>query len=238
MSWSLTFRAFGEKAIVISWPQEIDQQIRGDIDLFEQKIHKMMMHAVEETVAAYCSLTVYLKTGFCLVDVIEALRVLYHEQPDFLPKNKNLWYIPVCYDLTFAIDLMAISEAKSCERETVIKLHTAAEYRVDFLGFLPGFCYLSGLHPVLHTPRLAKPRNAVEKGSVAIGGKQTGIYPIDSPGGWHVIGRTPVTLFNPNDSPPCFISAMDKIRFYAIALDEYYAIINDGRFVCKKERLS
>ncbi len=234
---SLIFQPFGENAILIAWPQKIDHEIRSDIEAFEQKIQQHMLDIVEETVAAYCSLTVYVKTELFLADVIEKLRVLYHQKSDLIKENKSRWYIPVCYDLTFALDLTALAKVKHCDVQTLIELHTAPEYTVDFLGFLPGFAYLNGLDDSLHVPRLAKPRALVKKGSVAIGGQQTGIYPIDSPGGWHVIGRTPVSLFDPHNPCPCLIRALDKIRFYAVSLDDYHVIKNDRHFVCEQQVL-
>lgn len=129
--------------------------------------------------------------------------------------------IPVCYDEIFAVDLDDISRHAGLSPSAVIKCHAAAEYRVHCIGFTPGFPHLSGLPPELATPRRALPRKKVPGGSVAIGGTQAGIYPITSPGGWNVIGRTPLSLFNPKKNPPALLGAGDLVRFRAISREEF-----------------
>ena len=137
-----------------------------------------------------------------------------------IEKHKNFeekkWIIPVCYENDFAPDIIKLSKALKLEVNELIHLHSKNTYKVYFLGFLPGFPYLSGLDPRLYYQRKEKPKLNVPKGSVAIGGKQTGIYTTDSPGGWHIIGFTPINLFNPKISPPCFIKPGDTISFEKI----------------------
>ncbi|MEY2487883.1 MAG: inhibitor of KinA [Verrucomicrobiota bacterium] len=129
--------------------------------------------------------------------------------------------IPVCYDEKFALDLDEVTQHCGLSAEEVIEQHTGAEYRVSCLGFTPGFPYLSGLPPRLSTPRRPVPRKEVPAGSVAIGGSQTGVYPMTSPGGWNVIGRAPIKLFNPKKFPPAVLCAGDCVRFRAITLEEF-----------------
>jgi KipI family sensor histidine kinase inhibitor len=107
------------------------------------------------------------------------------------------------------------NHAKIPERE-VIRLHSSATYRVHFLGFTPGFAYLGGLPEALHVPRLARPRKHVPAGTVAIAGSQAGVYPVDSPGGWQLIGRTPVRIFDPNAARPSRLEPGDLVKFSAI----------------------
>ena len=137
-----------------------------------------------------------------------------------IEKHKKLqgkkWIIPVCYENNFAPDIIKLSKALKLDVNELIHLHSKNTYKVYFIGFLPGFPYLSGLDPRLHYQRKAKPKLNVPKGSVAIGGKQTGIYTTDSPGGWHIIGFTPISLFNPKTSPPYFIKPGDTICFQKI----------------------
>jgi inhibitor of KinA len=132
--------------------------------------------------------------------------------------------IPVCYDEKFALDLDEVTHYVGLSAEQVIELHSAATYRVNCLGFTPGFPYLSGLPPKLATPRRPVPRKQVPAGSVGIGGNQTGIYPTTSPGGWNVIGRTPVRLFTPNKTPPTLLCPGDNVRFRSISRDEFEAL--------------
>jgi inhibitor of KinA len=129
--------------------------------------------------------------------------------------------IPICYDSKFALDLDEVSHHVGLPPEKIIELHSAAGYRVNCLGFTPGFPYLSGLPPELATPRRPVPRKQVPAGSVAIGGNQAGIYPMSSPGGWNVIGRTPVRLFTPGKNPPALLCAGDSVRFRRITPKEF-----------------
>jgi inhibitor of KinA len=124
--------------------------------------------------------------------------------------------IPVCYDPEFGLDIEAVAAHHHYSVEEVIRLHTSATYLVYFLGFSPGFAYLGGLPQSLRTPRLATPRSQVAAGSVGIAGDQAGVYPIDSPGGWRLIGRTPVRMFDASANPPARLQPGDQVRFSAI----------------------
>lgn len=124
--------------------------------------------------------------------------------------------IPVCYEPEFGPDLTAVAGHNGISEQEVIRLHTSAIYRVYFLGFSPGFAYLGGLPPQLRTPRLATPRKRVAAGSVGIAGDQTGVYPLDSAGGWQLIGRTSVRMFDALTDPPTLLQPGDEVRFRAI----------------------
>jgi len=129
--------------------------------------------------------------------------------------------IPVCYDLDFAPDLARVAEQTSLKQTDVIELHSSAAYTTACIGFMPGFPFLAGLSVKLHVPRLPTPRTHVPAGSVAIAAGQAGIYPLDSPGGWNVIGRTPRRLFNAEANPPALLRPGDRVRFRAITRDEF-----------------
>ena len=132
--------------------------------------------------------------------------------------------IPVCYDPEFAFDLENVAHHAQISSREVVDLHSAAEYRVSCIGFVPGFPFLAGLPRKLATPRRATPRKEIPAGSVGIGGTQTGIYPLRSPGGWNLIGRTPLHLFDPEKTPPAFLCAGDRVRFRAITREEFEAL--------------
>ncbi|MHA6280323.1 5-oxoprolinase subunit PxpB [Salinimicrobium sp. CAU 1759] len=152
--------------------------------------------------------------------------------------ESRLFHIPVCYDDIFALDLAEIAESKNLSKERIIELHSSEDYLVYFTGFLPGFLYLGGLPESLHFSRRKHPRSKVEKGAVGIGEKQTGIYPQESPGGWNIIGNSPVPLFDPVLDPPCEIKAGDRIRFYPVDLEEHKRIesqVEKGQFNFKVE---
>jgi len=136
------------------------------------------------------------------------------------PASRNI-EIPVCYDVEFGPDLADVAAHNKITIDEVIRLHTSATYLVYFLGFSPGFAYLGGLPEKLRTPRLATPRTRVTAGSVGIAGEQTGVYPIDSPGGWRLIGRTPERMFDALANPPTRLQPGDLVRFTAISRSSF-----------------
>jgi inhibitor of KinA len=140
--------------------------------------------------------------------------------------NKRLIKIPVCYDLSFAPDLVSLAEQHQLTTDKVIQLHTGKNYRVFMIGFLPGFAYMGSVDEKINTPRLSKPRTLVPAGSVGIAGEQTGIYPFDSPGGWQLIGKTPVQMFSASRDLPCYLQPGDEVQFYPITLSEYENFAN------------
>jgi KipI family sensor histidine kinase inhibitor len=149
-------------------------------------------------------------------DAASLVENLAGEMPPQYERAVNVVTIPVCYDLEFGPDLQEVANHASISTCEVIRLHSSAKYRVHFLGFTPGFAYLGGLPEALHTPRLATPRKHVPAGTVAIAGSQAGIYPVDSPGGWRLIGRTPVLIFDPNATRPTRLEPGDLVTFSAI----------------------
>ncbi len=134
---------------------------------------------------------------------------------------RTLFTIPVCYDVCFGEDIETLAHSKNLSTTQIINLHTAPEYLIYFIGFLPGFLYLNGLNEQLITPRKASPKLNVPSGSVAIGGSQTGVYPQESPGGWHIIGRTPLLFFDVKQEEPSPFKAGDKLRFKSVSIAEY-----------------
>ncbi|MFK8011146.1 MAG: 5-oxoprolinase subunit PxpB [Marinicellaceae bacterium] len=217
---------FGPKVLVINWPQTICNQLNSKINQFEQLVHDKIGQMIVESLTTYCSLTLYLnepiKSG--LTDYIKKLYATFHANG--YPKQESItWNIPVCYDLKFATDLESLANYHSLSIQEVVKRHSQPIYTVFFLGFLPGFPYLGGLDKQLFTPRLIQPRDRVSAGSVAIGQQQTGIYPIQSPGGWHIIGKTPIPIFNAKNKKPALFKQGDLIKFSAISLEKYDAIL-------------
>jgi KipI family sensor histidine kinase inhibitor len=138
------------------------------------------------------------------------------EGPPQYERPVNVVTIPVCYDLEFGPDLQEVADHAKIPAHEVIRLHSSATYRVHFLGFTPGFAYLGGLPEALHVPRLPTPRKHVPAGTVAIAGSQAGVYPVDSPGGWQLLGRTPVRIFDPNAARPTRLEPGDQVKFSTI----------------------
>jgi inhibitor of KinA len=136
--------------------------------------------------------------------------------------------IPVCYDSEFAPDLDHVAEHAKISPTEVVDLHSSGEYRAACIGFVPGFPFLTGLARKLATPRRDVPRKEIPPGSVGIGGRQTGIYPLRSPGGWNLIGRTPLKLFDPIKDPPALLRAGDCVRFRTMTREEFDASIDEA----------
>jgi inhibitor of KinA len=148
------------------------------------------------------------------------------EESSQYDQTANTVTIPVCYDMEFAIDLQDVANHAKIPTRQLIRLHSSATYRVHFLGFTPGFAYLGGLPETLHAPRLATPRKHVPAGSVAIAGSQAGIYPVDSAGGWRLIGRTPIRIFDPDTAQPARLNPGDQVQFSPIDRATFDATVN------------
>ena len=140
--------------------------------------------------------------------------------------KKRNWKIPICYNPELALDIKNVSEILKIDTKEFIEKHKKSSYIVDMIGFLPGFLYLGGLDNFLSLPRKKVPRKIIPKGSIGIAEKQTGIYNIESPGGWNIIGRTPLELFDKNSEPPIKIRQGDSITFYEVDINEFNRITN------------
>ena len=140
--------------------------------------------------------------------------------------KKRNWKIPICYNPELALDIKNVSEILKIDTKEFIEKHKKSSYIVDMIGFLPGFLYLGGLDNFLSLPRKKVPRKIIPKGSIGIAEKQTGIYNIESPGGWNIIGRTPLELFDKNSEPPIKIRQGDSIAFYEVDINEFNRINN------------
>ena len=157
-------------------------------------------------------------------ETAEMVRALVGREDAVILPDPRKVEIPVCYEGEMAPDLGDVAAHNGRTVEEIVRLHAGAEYLVYFLGFSPGFPYLGDLPEEIATPRLKTPRLRVPAGSVAIGGSQTGIYPVDSPGGWRLIGRTPLPLFTPEKDPPTLLEMGDRLRFVPITLKEFHAL--------------
>ena len=223
--FELKYKPYGERSILIEWPQEINKNILFDILKFKKILQKEYDKQKVEVNSAYNSILItYTSTINNIYDKILVLKDLYSSKFDEANTTFKLWRVPVCYDDGFALDLDQFSTEKRLSKNEIINRHCQSAYTVFFIGFLPGFLYLGGLDKILYMPRLSKPRLDLIKGAVGIGGHQTGIYPNDGPGGWNIIGNSPINLFNVNSEKPCFAQAGDSIQFYKVSLDEHRKI--------------
>jgi len=224
-NFELTYKPFGAHAILVEWPQKINEKTVVDVLRFKKIIKNNYIKQKVEINSAYCSILInYHRDIDKIYDEILHLKSLYWLKNEVQITSYNLYKIPVCYDAFFGLDLELISEKKELPIKEIINCHSTPIYIIYFIGFLPGFLYLGGLDNNLHMPRLDKPRMKVLKGAVGIGGEQTGIYPNESPGGWNILGNSPIDFFDVSQSEPCFAQAGDKIQFCPISMDEYKLI--------------
>lgn len=221
-NYSIDIKPFGKRAILIEWPKQVDESILEDILDFSNSFKNLNLPNWEMS-AAYNSLTMV--NNIEDIDFQEMEKLIqdcYSKRTiSKTDEGRYLWRIPVCYDSDFGIDLEEVSQSLKITTKELIEFHTSNQYTVYGIGFLPGFMYLGGLPSELEIPRRSEPRLSVEKGSVGLAGKQTGIYPQDSPGGWNIIGSCPVPIFNSKQENPCFVNVGDKIQFYQISKAEY-----------------
>ncbi len=233
-----TFQPFGEHAFLINWEAKIKDEIHQKVLKMETFLNENFKKEIVETVPTYHSLAVFLKLGSDINSVINNVEKKYSEAGEIHVKNSVIVKVPVCYDEEFAPDLKYLATFHNISEQKVIKLHTRALYKIYFLGFLPGFPYLGGLPKMLHTPRRKTPRQEIQKGSVAIGGGQAGIYTIPSPGGWHIIGKSPLQFFNVEKKVPVLLKPGDYIRFHQIdkrQMEQMEADVALGKYVLEKE---
>ncbi|WP_299096980.1 5-oxoprolinase subunit PxpB [Winogradskyella sp.] len=228
MDYELKFSRYNEYSILIEWPAVMDENMLKDILDYKKSIQNSSVELVVEIINTFNSLLIiYDLTIDDVYGEILRLKSLKIKVETLEDASSKLWRIPVCYDADFGIDLEAFSKEKQLSKNEVIELHSSAIYTIFFIGFLPGFLYLGGLNKKLYLDRKSTPNLDIKKGSVGIGGNQTGIYPKNSPGGWHIIGKTPVDFFNAKSSPPCVFNAGDKLQFFAISKTEFLDLEQD-----------
>ena len=215
--------ALGDAAAVLSLQARIDPDINARIHGIAAWLSNSDA-PITDLVPAYHTLSVFydpMRIDFAAISAL--IKSAARQAPYGVTAMRRI-ELPVCYDPVLAPDLPELAEYCRLTPDEVIALHTGADYRVYFLGFKPGFAYLGGLRARLQMPRKATPRLSVPAGAVGIGGEQTGIYPSASPGGWQIIGRCPIKLFDATRSPPSYLQAGDHARFQAIPYTEYLAM--------------
>ena len=219
---------FNSNSILISWGNSIENDIIFDVLSFKNAINNNIKQILEVR-HAYCSLLItYEYTIDNIYNEINTLNQVYLNKNKINLEKRKTWRIPVCYNKFFSKDLDNISTTLNLTRNQIIKLHHENKYMVCFLGFLPGFLYLSNLNKKLYFPRKSVPDLNVAKGSVGIGGSQTGVYPSDSPGGWNIIGNSPVNFIHTSADEISFAQPGDLIKFYPITLEEHQCILNES----------
>ncbi|MFZ1750367.1 MAG: 5-oxoprolinase subunit PxpB [Saprospiraceae bacterium] len=211
---NFTWKHFGPNAIILEWPAIIDQKTIEEIQRLFRHLSKHTSKGITDIIPAYASLTVmYQPSKLRDIDIIDLIK-----SPDAVQqiKHSRTMEIPVRYHDSTHKDMFLFASFTGLDINEIIEIHSVPVYDVCFIGFLPGFPYLTGLDKKLHIPRKSVPNLRIPKGSVSIGGSQTGIYPQESPGGWYVIGQTAFELIDFSSPPYCSIQSGDKIRFIPV----------------------
>lgn len=228
-SGGFRFSPLGDHAVTITLGDTIDEATHRRVRAVSAALDARALEGVVDQVPAFASVVVHYDPARVggepaappyrrLVDALAHL--LNDVRDDVLPAPRTV-RIPVSYGGEFGPDLEDVARQHSIEPDDLIRLHTEGDYLVYMVGFMPGFAYLGGLTPRLVTPRRSSPRTAVPAGTVGIGGQQTGVYPLVSPGGWNLIGRTPLRIFDVAREEPALLVTGDRVRFHAISLAEF-----------------
>ena len=219
------FARSGDSALTVEFGSTISPEISDYVLSLDHSLIEDPVIGICETIPTYCSLLVIYQKSLTSYDKLcTDLRNRIASLNAFSATGAVQWEIPCCYGSHFGLDMDEVCEYTGLTQSELIKIHSSADYRIYMLGFLPGFVYLGGMDPRLEVPRLSTPRTEIPRGSVGIGGRQTGIYPMASPGGWHLIGCTPLDLYNPDRENPVLFKAGDHIRFVPVTSSQYYDI--------------
>ncbi len=221
MKLKLKYQIYGSHSILIIWESRIDYDILKDILLVKEIILNYYSNKIQDCTNGYNSLLIVYRHEVSNQQLVFLERLCNSRKHNKSDIENTTWEIPICYHVSLGMDLEEFANSKDLNTDQVIEMHSGPIYTVYCKGFLPGFMYLGGLNERLYCDRKAVPLLQVPKNSVAIGGKQTGIYPMQSPGGWHIIGRTPVDLFDISKKEPSKIKIGDRIKFKAISLTVY-----------------
>ncbi|MDB6092812.1 MAG: Allophanate hydrolase subunit 1 [Verrucomicrobia bacterium] len=232
----MTFTALGDTAVVVALGEGIDEAALPRVRALAAALEAERPRGIVDIVAAYATVTVFYDVTrldregserpfdrVCRFVHDRSKRLSADaKQKKFTAPTRTV-EVPVCYGGEFGPDLEAVARHAKLPAAEVTKLHEGADYLVHAIGFTPGFPYLGGLPSLLQTPRRSTPRLAVPAGSVGIGGEQAGIYPLATPGGWQLIGRTPLVLFRPDETEPSALQVGDRVKFRAITPEEFLA---------------
>lgn len=226
----------GDSALLIEFGKDINPETNRKITALVQLMREQHIEGIVDVIPAFCSLLInYDPRVLSYEELKERMEHLLKMETKIEATRKRIFEIPVCYGGEYGPDIENIAEHAGLSVEEVIKIHSSKDYLIYMLGFLPGFTYLGGLDERIHTPRLASPRLKIRAGSVGIGGSQTGIYPLDSPGGWQLMGMTPVRTYDPERQTPILVEAGDYIRFIPIDEEEFLCIqelVEKGEYQC------
>ena len=225
-----TISPVGDRAISIDFGQVIDPKINRHIRQTIERIKELQLEGIIELVPTYCALLVeYDAMLYSYSDICNIIEPTLEEgMTDTTNELLTVVEVPTVYGGDFGPDLSFVASHNHISEAEVVSIHSGTDYLVYMLGFIPGFTYLGGMDPRIATPRLSSPRTLIPAGSVGIAGEQTGTYPSDSPGGWQIIGRTPVTMYDMSKKQAALLRAGDYVRYVPIDDTEFYRIKSLG----------
>lgn len=221
-----TISPVGDRAISIDFGQVIDPKINRHIRQTIERIKALQLEGIIELVPTYCALLVeYDAMQYSYSEICNIIEPTLDEgMTDTTNELVTVVEVPTVYGGEFGPDLSFVASHNHLSEAEVISIHSGTDYLVYMLGFIPGFTYLGGMNPRIATPRLSSPRTLIPAGSVGIAGEQTGTYPADSPGGWQIIGRTPVTMYDMSKAQAALLNAGDYVRYVPIDESEFHRI--------------
>ncbi|WP_377890800.1 5-oxoprolinase subunit PxpB [Alkalihalobacillus sp. R86527] len=236
----LDYHPLGDTGIQLVFGTEITEETNQKIRMFADYLTNHPIDGVVEWVPAYTTLTIYyLPRKLSFVSLRKKLEEVNEKQQGREAASASLVYIiPTYYGDDAGSDLSFVAEHNGLNEEDVIDIHSGKDYLIYMMGFVPGFPYLGGMPEKIATPRRENPRAEIAPGSVGIAGAQTGVYPLESPGGWQIIGRTPVKLYDPESESPILLESGHYLRFVSISKEEYEEIeeaIKRGEYVVETE---
>lgn len=234
MEHNMKFLVGSDKAVCVEFGNEISEEVNNRVRAFTIIAEQADISGITELVPTYRSVTVhYLPEVIGYIELCSRLSGLLDSLGDVDIPAPEVVHVPVLYGgEEYGPDLAYVADVNGLTEEQVIAIHSEPEYLIYMLGFTPGFCYLGGMDERIATPRLTSPRVKIPAGSVGIAGSQTGIYPVDSPGGWRLIGHSPLKLYDPDRERPILFDAGMKIKFYAIGQEEYHRLCAEN---CSKK---
>lgn len=235
---NVTFSPLGDQAITIQFGTSIDLAVHQKVKQFSSYLDHHPVDWMVEYIPTFTTVTIYydpMKVWKNSTDpqclpyewVRKRIAESLNELTSMTPETPRTIEIPVCYGGELGPDLHGVAKHNQLQEQEVINLHLQGDYLVYMIGFAPGFPYIGGMNENISMPRKDEPRQRIPEGSVGIAGKQTGVYSIETPGGWQLIGRTPLRLFRPEESSPSLLQAGDRIVFTSITEEEFYSLKED-----------
>ncbi|WP_195258920.1 5-oxoprolinase subunit PxpB [Bacillus paralicheniformis] len=234
---NVTMSPLGDSAVIIQLGEGISEQTHRVVSALTKRIENDPFPGFIECVPAFTSVTVFyqpfevyrkMESGKAVDSPYEKVKALIEHHLQELTMEEETKQrtveIPVCYGGRFGPDLEEVADINGLTAQEVIDIHTSGEYLVYMIGFAPGFPYLGGMSEKIAAPRRSSPRTSIPAGSVGIAGMQTGVYPLSTPGGWQLIGNTPLELFKPYEQPPSLLRAGDIVKFVSVTEEEYHAL--------------